>query len=564
MAGQRQRKAKQQELLSTAIQTGIDLHRRGRHAEAERICSDVLAIDDKRVDALHLLSVLKRAQGNPMEAIALLGRALRAAPTSVETLADRAGMLIGLGRHAEALQDCERAVVIKPGHADAWIKRGTALQCLGRLDDSLKSFDKAVALKPDSIEGWTNRGNTLAQLGRSERAVASYDKALAIDNANAAIWKNRAAVLSELWRTADALASYDKALALDPDNPNNVDIWKSRGALLHQAGRYDDALADYRRVLAVSPGHAVTTRRLGMLQLLLGDFLEGWANSESRLQVLGTGSNPLRDAAPQWRGEPISGKTIMLHAEQGLGDTIQFLRYVPMVAATGARAILAVQGALKALAEQVAPQAVVLVDGEAAPPFDLQCPLLSLPPAFATDLDTIPRDVPYVRAAGDRVAAWRNRLPAGEARRVGLVWAGSSTHGNDRNRSIDLARLRPLFDAPGVQFVSLQRELRPGDAVILEASATVTHVGDRLADFADTTAVIECLDVVVTVDTSVAHLAGAMGKPVWILLPFSPDWRWLLGRDDSPWYPTARLFRQPAIDDWESVIARVRAELAKT
>jgi hypothetical protein len=295
--------------------------------------------------------------------------------------------------------------------------------------------------------------------------------------------------------------------------------------------------------------------------LLMGDFREGWANSEWRWHLPDVTSNPLRDAAPQWRGEPIAGKTIVVFAEQGFGDTIQFLRYVPMVAATGARVILAVPTVLKALAEQAAPQALVLVDGETTPPFDLQCPLLSLPLAFGTELDTIPRDLPYVRADGDRVAVWRSCLPAGGGKRIGLVWAGRSAHGNDQNRSIDLARLRPLFDARGVQLVSLQRELRPGDAAILESSPAVTHLGDQLSDFADTSAVIECLDVVVTVDTSVAHLAGAMGKPVWILLPFSPDWRWLLGREDSPWYPTVRLFRQPAIGDWDSVIARVRAEL---
>jgi tetratricopeptide (TPR) repeat protein len=663
MAGQRLRK-KQRELLSTAVQNGIDLHRRGRYAEAERICSDVLAIDDKQVDALHLLSVLKRTQGNPMEAVALLARALRAQPASVEVLADRAGMLMSLGRHEEALQDCDRAIVLKPSHVDAWIKRGTALQCLGRLDDALKSLDKAIALRPDSIEAWTNRGNTLAQLGRSEDAVASYDKALAVNPANATIWKNRAAVLRGLGRVADALASYDKALALDPDNRNNVDIWKSRGALLEQAGRYDEAVASYDRMLAVNPGDAgAWTRRgnvlrllqrydealacqdralaldpgradvhsnrasvllglgrrdealagydralaitpdhaeilanratalgqlgrhddsladfrralalrpdfpaaagkMGLLQLLMGDFREGWANNECRWHLPDASPNAMRHAAPQWRGEPIAGKTIVLFAEQGLGDTIQFVRYVPMVAATGARVVLAVQTVLKALAEQAAPQALVLVTGEKAPPFDLVCPLLSLPLAFGTELGTIPRDVPYVHADADRVAAWQSRLPARAGKRVGLVWAGNSAHGNDRNRSIELARLRPLFDTPGVQFISLQRDLRPGDAAILESSPNVTHVGDQLADFGDTTALIECLDVVVAVDTSVAHLAGAMAKPVWILLPFNPDWRWLLGREDSPWYPTARLFRQPTIGDWDSVVARLRAELA--
>jgi tetratricopeptide (TPR) repeat protein len=666
MAGRRQRKkSEQQEFLWSAVQTGIDLHRRGHLPEAERIYSEVLAIDAERVDALQLLAVLKRAQGNPMEAISLLGRALRAAPTSIEVLSDRAGMLIDIGRYEEALEHCDRAVVIDPNHAGAWTNRATALQWLGRLDESLKNFDKAVALKPRGVEAWTNRGNTLEQLGRPEDAVASYGKALAIDDGKATIWINRGLLLQKLGRYAAAVADYDKALALDAANPKNISIWNCRGVALHLTERYDEALvsydralainpddpdvwsnrgntlralgrldealanhdraiafhprhakalsnranvllamgrqpeavagydralaitpddaeiinnraaalarggchdealAEYERVLTLVPDHGDAIANAGMLRLLMGDFRGGWPRYESRWRLNGARPEPLRDAAPQWRGEPeVAGKTILLFCEQGLGDTIQLLRYVPMVAATGARVILGVQAQLKALAAQVAPDALVVSSGETMPKFDLQCPLLSLPFAFGTELDTIPRGVPYLHAPEHRVAEWRSRLPAGGARRVGLVWAGNAAHKNDRNRSLELARLKPLFDMPGVQFLSLQRELRPGDAAILNAHANVTHLGVQLVDFAETAAVIACLDLVITADTAVAHLAGAMGKPVWILLPLSPDWRWLRGRDDSPWYPTAKLFRQETLGDWDSVVARARAELA--
>jgi tetratricopeptide (TPR) repeat protein len=631
MAGQRQQqKVNRQEVLSLAMQTGMELHQRGLLAEAERIYTEVLALDAVRIDALHLLAVLKRSQGDPLEAIALLGRALRTAPTAVEVLSDRAGMLVDFGRYDEALQDCERLVVIKPDHAAGWINRATALQCLGRLDESLKSFDKAVMLKPDSIVAWTNRGNTLQQLGRLDDAVASYDKALAVDDGHATIWINRGVLLQQLDRHDEAVASFDKAMALDAANLQNAGLWNSRGTALHLAGRYDEAigsydralgvnpddpdawsnrgntlralgrlddalacheralafhpghvnalsnragtlfdlgrfdeaLAAYERALALAPDHADATANAGILRLLMGDFRRGWPQYEWRWRFTGMKPDPLRQAAPQWRGEAIAGKTILLYAEQGLGDTIQFLRYVPMVANTGARVVVGVQSALKEIARQVAPGATVLGTGEATPQFDLQCSLLSLPLAFATELDTVPREVPYVHAPADRVADWQRRLPAGGAKRVGLVWAGNAAHKNDRNRSIDLARLAPLFDVADAAFLSLQRDLRPGDAAILNAHANVTHLGCQLADFVDTAAAVACLDVVITADTSMAHLAGAMGKPVWILLPFSPDWRWLLNRADSPWYPTAKLFRQPSLGDWDSVVAQVRTELA--
>ncbi len=268
-------------------------------------------------------------------------------------------------------------------------------------------------------------------------------------------------------------------------------------------------------------------------------------------------------SAPQWFGaEPIRGKTILLHAEQGLGDTLQFVRYVSRVAAQGARVVLEVQPALKDLISGIEGPAEVIARGEDLPEFDIHCPLLSLPLAFGTRLDTIPADIPYLTVPPDRITAWSSHLERSALHRVGLAWSGGRTHRNDHNRSIALTHLAPLFADPQIQFVSLQQELRDGDLEILQANPQIVHFGDELHDFADTAAVVSELDVVISVDTSVAHLAGALGKPVWILLPFAPDWRWLLDRKDSPWYPTARLFRQPKIADWDGVIECVRQELS--
>jgi hypothetical protein len=296
--------------------------------------------------------------------------------------------------------------------------------------------------------------------------------------------------------------------------------------------------------------------------LLLGDFDRGWEELEWRWQTPACAPWRRDFVQPLWRGEePLAGRTILLHAEQGFGDAIQLARYAPLVAAQGARVVLEVPAPLTALCSRIAGVAAVVTRGERLPDFDCHCPLLSLPLAFRTRPATIPATIPYLSADEDRVRAWRQRLPETRMRRVGIAWAGNSSFQGDRTRSIGLARLSPLLAAPGVTFFSLQKELRDGDCDILRGNPHVMHLGDAMEDFSDTAAIMACLDLVISSDTSVAHLAGAVGRPVWVLLQYVADWRWLLDRRDSPWYPTARLFRQPELDDWDSVIRQVRDEL---
>jgi hypothetical protein len=266
---------------------------------------------------------------------------------------------------------------------------------------------------------------------------------------------------------------------------------------------------------------------------------------------------------PPWLGEvPLAGKTIVLHAEQGLGDTVMFARYAPRVARAGPRVVLEVQPELKDLLARMAGVAAIVARGEALPPFDLHCPLASLPLALKTELADVPADMPYLRASDAMIAKWQPRLDALPAPRIALSWSGRALHVNDRNRSMPLAQLAPLLSLSNVSFVSVQRELRPADAELLAREPRITHLGDELESFADTAAVLTLCDAVVCVDTSVAHVAGALGRQTMVLLPFQPDWRWTLDRDRSPWYPATRLFRQPAIGDWASVIARAGEELA--
>jgi hypothetical protein len=323
-------------------------------------------------------------------------------------------------------------------------------------------------------------------------------------------------------------------------------------------GRDQDALANYQRALAVRPDYADAHYAESFVRLRLGDFRAGFVKYEWRWRRSELASYRRDLGKPLWLGEAsLAGKTILLHAEQGFGDTIHFARYAPLVAQQGATVILEVQPALK---ELLAPLAGTIIGrGEKLPAFDCHCPLLSLPLAFRTDLDTIPARGPYIAAATDRVASWRSRISPGRA--VGIVWCGNPSFRNERNRSMSFADVAPLLRTPGINFVSLNPGLPPDQVAALAELPNVTHVAADFRDFADTAAVIENLGLVVTTDTATAHLAGAMGKPVWIMLSCGPDWRWLMGRDDCPWYPTARLFRQPKPGDWSSVVDRLRAEI---
>jgi len=298
-------------------------------------------------------------------------------------------------------------------------------------------------------------------------------------------------------------------------------------------------------------------------RLLTGDLAIGWEKAEWRWQVEPLKSSNKRDIAqPQWTGsQEIAGKTVLLHSADGFGDAIQFARYAPLVAARGARVILEVLWPQRELMRSLAGVTQVLARGEPLPDHDLQCTLLSLPLAFGTRLETIPAETPYLRAAASGTEAWSARLGPRTRPRIGIAWSGNPVHHNDRNRSIGLRPLLSVLADVDATFVSLHREVRAADAAVLQERSDIVHFGEELKDYADTAALIANLDLVVSVDTSVAHLAGALAKPVWVLLPFMPDWRWLLDREDNPWYPTARLFRQDATRSWDSVIPRVRAAL---
>jgi tetratricopeptide (TPR) repeat protein len=519
-----------------------------------------LAVAPRYAEALYNRGLVLRRLARPGEALSSFDEALAIKPDYAEAQFNRGNVLQDLGRPAEAVASFEATLEIRPDHVGALNNRGLALLGLQRPAEALASFERALAIQPDHVRALNNLGNTLQALHRPGEALASYDRALAIRPDYAEAHYNRGIVLRDLRRPAEALASFDSALAIDP---SHVDALNNRGIVLRDLDRPHEALSSYDRALVLAPGYAEAHSNRSGVALLLGDFERGWEEFEWRWRVPEIAPWRREFAQPLWRGDTsLEGRTILLHAEQGFGDAIQFVRYVPLVAARGATVVLEVPPPLSDLFSRIAGAALVVARGAALPAFDCHCPLLSLPLAFKTRLETIPTTVPYLSPAPDRVLKWQPRLPRSGPRRVGIAWAGNANFKGDLTRSIGLARLSPLLSVAGVQLVSLQKELRDGDRDILRSRPQVIQLGDAIDDFADTAAIMSQLDLVISSDTSVAHLAGALGKPVWVLLQYVADWRWLRGRSDNPWYPTARLFRQPKIDDWASVVGQVERELA--
>ena len=579
--------------VDALLNHGNALQAAGRHADAIASYDQILSTHPRRVDALcnrgNALLALKRHD----EALAGYDAALDVMPGHIDTLYNRGTMLATIGRHADALACLRRLLVLQPDHVSALNNAGAALLSLDRPYEALERFDRALAIKPDHIGALVGRGHALIALdrftegealservaatapdhaaalglrgavlrmrGRHEEALACFDRAVAHAPDSVDARKNRGQVLLELKQPERALADFDHVLAAWP---RDAAALANRGHARFELADFDGALASYAEALSLDPEHADAHYGEGLVRLTLGDFALGWDKYRWRRKVRQMARHGRTFAQPHWSGdEPLAGKTVLLHAEQGFGDTIQFARYATLMAERGAGVLLEVQRPLVGLLGQIEGVSRVIARGDDLPAFDLHCPLLDLPYAFRTELATVPARVPYLWAGAERAAAWKPRLNSGAALSVGLVWSGNAAYRNDSARSVPLAALAPLLAHAGVQFVCLQHELRDNDAPLMPQLPAIRFFGEQLRDFADTVALISLLDVVITVDTVFGHLAGAMGKPTWLLLSRVPDSRWLLDRADSPWYPTVRLFRQPRVGDWESVLAQVEREL---
>ena len=532
------------------------LHQQGRLADAERVYREVLQQAPNHFDALHLLGVLGLQAGRTEAGVELIGKAIQLNPNSWGAHNNLGNGLRELGRLDAALASFDRTIALRPDFAEAHNNRGVVLQGLNRIGDARVSFDAAIALKPDYAEAYNNRGNARKHEGDREGAIADFDKAIALRPDYAGAHYNRGTVLQELRRFDEALASLDRAIALQPDH---AAAYNNRGLVLQELRRPDDAIASYARTIALKPNYAEAYVNQSVSLLQLGRFAQAWPLYEWRKKL----EQPFGDRSfvqPLWLGKAdISNRTLFVHWEQGLGDTILGARFADLLKARQARVVMSVQQPLYRLFTQMSPDVRIINQDQVPAAFDFHCPLMSLPLALGTTLQTIPARQPYLFADESLRNAWHARLPAKTKPRIGIVWSGGTKLENAQ-RSIDLSTFASLLSSD-VHWISLQKEVRESDAAALGQLHQIAHYGEQLQDFADTAAIVDQLDLVVSVDTSVAHLAGAMGKQVWILLPYHADWRWLLDRSDSPWYPTARLFRQDGTRSWSSVMTDVRGAL---
>ncbi len=460
---------------------------------------------------------------------------------------------------SDAIESYGRALAIKPGFSGAHNNLGTALYKIDRIESALEHYSKAITIKADYAEAYNNRSVALFSLKQFESAAQDCRKAISVKPDYAEAYNNLAVALHALKHFDAAIDNYNKAIAFKPDY---VDAYCNLGITLQEIKRIDAAIDVYNRAITDYPHHVKAHWNLSLALLLLGRFDEGWPLYEWRWKTEEFVNNLRSFDQPLWLGkESLHGKTILLYSEQGLGDTIQFCRYAKLVSSLGARVVLEVPRELMGLLRHLdGIDALVEKSATPLPAFDVQCPLLSLPLAFNTRLESIPSGQSYLRSDPDKVSHWRNILGEKTKPFVGLVWSGSTGHKNDKNRSITLSQLLPYLPHH-CDYVSLQKDLRDVDKAVLESQSPIRHYGELLNDFTDTAALCDVMDIIVTVDTSIAHLSAALGKKTLILLPYVPDWRWLLDRTDSPWYPTAQLYRQQAIGNWENTFQQLHSTL---
>jgi tetratricopeptide (TPR) repeat protein len=569
----------------------------GRQQAAEALWRQVLQADPAHPQALAMLALILAGRGDTAAAIDMLARSLQRDPDNIATQFNSALLLLQAGRAAEALAGFERVLARHPGDLRVLDSMGKALHRLGRHEEALACYARVLQAQPRNAELLNRQGMVFYQAGSKEEAAEAFRQSLALAPDNAEALMNLGVAQLALLRHADALASLERALVLDPQQsdvqlnlanalaaldrydeaiaiyrrllarePDDVDALMNLANALRDMQRYDEAPALYERALALDPGSAGVRWNHSLCLLAAGDHERGWPGYEVRFQVRRLGNAERAFEAPRWHGDaPLAGKTILLHAEQGLGDALQFCRYAPLVAALGARVVFEVHRPLLGVMATLEGVHTLIGRGDTLPPHDFHCPLMSLPLALGTRPQTIPAQVPYLRADTALAARWRSVVSAERAPRIGLAWTGNRDYPENRRRSVDLAQLLAALPAEASVWSLLPDEDVPaGIPAAADGSGGPPLRRFEETRFVHTAAQIGALDLVIAVDTSIVHLAGALGAPTWLLLPYVADWRWPAGRTDSPWYPTLRVFRQPSPGNWAAVLADVRRALSET
>jgi tetratricopeptide (TPR) repeat protein len=548
------------------------------------------------VDAYYNRGNLLKDLGQFQLALNSYNQAIELKPNFEEAYFNRGYVLQELENFIEALESYDKAITLKPYHSEAYFNRGNVLLKVMLFDEALASYDTCIGFNPEHAKAFCNRGNVLQKLKRLDEALASYDKAISLNSNYSEAYYNRGVILQELSRSEEALTSYELAININPDyldaysshgaalaainrvnealasydlainiNPNHASSHSNRGNALQELNRLDEALVSYKKAISINADHVDAHWNLALANLKNGNLIDGFQGYEwrSKNEKLSTFKTKRNFTQPLWLGEQsLQGKKILLYAEQGLGDVLQFSRYVPLVAQLGAQVILEVHAPLFKLLKHLGGVSQIIALGDNLPEFDYQCSLLSLPLVFKTELDTIPPVPLCINSDVNKVINWQIKLGEKVNLRVGLVWSGSNAHANDHNRSLTLAQLIPYLP-PNIQYVCLQKEIREVDQELLAERSNIIYFGDVLEDFTDTAALCDLMDLVISVDTSVGHLSATLGKPTWMLLAFAPDWRWLLNRNDSPWYPSVKLYRQEEINNWDGILGQVKKDLER-
>jgi len=541
---------------------GVVMAMMGRRIEAINHFRHVVRLRPNDADASNNLGNALREQGVMDEAVERLRFALRLKPDYPDALHNLGLALHGQGKLEDAVAHLRHAVRLRPDFADAHGDLGLVLAQLKRWDEAAAHLQQLVRMRPDRADGHGHLGSVFRELGKLEESADRLRQAVRLNPEDANIRSSLGLTLQMLGQLAEAEEHLRYAIKLDPEH---ADAHNNLGVTLAQQSRFAEAIAEYGEALRIRPDSAIFRRNRSLAWLTLGEFNKGWPEFEYRWKC--PGFNERSFPQPRWKGEPLRGKTILIHAEQGLGDTLQWLRYVPLLKAQGATVLAEVQPALVRLVGRVEGIDHIIPAGEALPTLDVHLPLASLPGVFQTNFHTVPNKVPYLLAEPERVEFWRSQLSALPEFKIGIAWQGNPKQGGDRLRSIPLIHFAPLARLEGVRLISLQKE--PGAEQLRELADAlpIIDLARRLdlsgGAFLDTAAVMMNLDLVITCDTAIGHLAGGLGVPVWLALCAAPDWRWFESRDDSPWYPTMRLFRQSKLGRWDDVFEKISEEVRK-
>jgi Flp pilus assembly protein TadD len=544
--------------LDQAMKLAMQQHNAGDLARAEQLYRQVLQQSPNHPDALHLLGVLAQQVGKTDAAIELIGRAIALNPSAPLYFSNLAEAYRTVGQLDQAEAACRRALSLSPNLGPAIGNLGTILFDKGKFDEAEAALKRAVEIEPDNASAISLLGSILAQRGDFDGALEKNRHAVALAPANPLVHNNLASTLENRGLLAEAETEYQKAIEL---NPRLAEAYNNLGTVIRRQGRLAESIRWWNQAAALRPNYAEAQWNLALGHIALGDYARGFPLYEWRFRCAHTRRYYREYDVPRWTGADLKGKSILLYPEQGFGDVIQFARFIPLLAEMGATVLLHLPTELIEIMNGIEGVARIIGPDEPLPYFDTHQAILSLPAVLKITLENLPAKVPYLAVAPERSSRWRKRLPE-RGLKVGLTWAGRPTHTDDKRRSMPLSALEPLLKIPNAQLFSLQKGDAAAQAGAMNSPAFTDWTAD-LNDFADTAALIENLDLVISVDTAVAHIAGALGKDVWLMLPFAADYRWMLDRAESPWYPTMRLFRQPRIDDWSPVVTAIREKLVK-